>query len=1105
MLAQIAENESERLAALYRYAVLDTPSEPNFDLITRLAASVFAAPIALITLVDADRQFFKSRYGLDATETPRSDAFCAHAILKSEVLVVPNAADDVRFADNPLVTGDPHIRFYAGAPLETEDGYRLGTLCVLDLKPRLPEPGQINALQALAKQVVELLELHRAKRELVAAREELRARSLELNETEARFRAFMEFSPCAAFIKDSAGRLMFANRHCEDLWHLTPGQWLGKTVAELWEPEIAARTQKVDEEILATGISAETVIEAPIFPDGVLRHFLLNKFRFPNGVGGMALGGYAVDISERLASDKNLRASERRYRELFERNPLPCKIYRTSDLQIIDVNQAAISHYGWSRDEFLGLKISSIRVEDEGGSPESGLTSGFSPSRPILHRRKDRSDIWVELSSIEIEVDGCPARLGMANDVTGRVESHNQLENLVTTRTAELRQSEARWRGLVESLPQFVWSTTPDSFCDYISNEWAEYTGVAVADLLGKGWLKTLHPDDPPRLDAEWAHGLAAGHRCDMEYRIRGRDGSYRWFMSRARPVFAVPNGPLTQWLGTSTDIDDKKRSQERLESAVAERTLALEEARKQAESATRAKTDFLAVVSHELRTPLNGVLGMAHLLEDAQFTTEQQGYLNAIHSNGQSLLNLINEILDFSKIEAGKMELAREEFPLRSVLEESVDAVWPAAMAKDVRLMLRLADDLPLRVIGDAGRLRQILLNLLSNGVKFTEQGEVELSVQGGRVTNGRRRLHFSVKDTGIGLSPEQLAPLFQPFTQADSTNARRFGGTGLGLSIVKRMVELMGGNIEVSSELGKGSTFRFDLCFEQAGSVPDAPSRSGSDTPARDKAGLRGLFAQHKVRILVADDNLSNQLVALGTLKKFGLQADAVEDGARAVAALASSSYDLVLMDVRMPGTDGLEATRQIRKAEQASNKRRLPVIAMTASAMASDREMCREAGMDDFVSKPFLPQTLADVLTKWLPAAPNPAGTPQQPASSQASSRFNLASLLSRLMGNQRLAEIILDGFLSDMPGQLQSLKNYVQSGNAKQIGDQAHLVNGAAAAVSGEAMCSVALKMELAGKAGDLATARECMLNLAAEFDLLHEAIREKRLEIRTSLD
>ena len=267
MRAGIAENESERLAALYRYEVLDTPPEANFDLITSLAASVFGAPMALITLIDPDRQSFKSRYGLSVTETPRDDAFCAHAILSSDVLVVPDAATDARFVDNPLVLHDPKIRFYAGAPLETADGFRLGTLCVMDREPRLPEPRQIKALQALARQVIELLEFHRAKRELVAVRDELSARSRELNASEARFSAFMEHNPCVAYIKDATGQVLYANRYSEELWRQPPGYWIGKTTDELFGPEIAARVRKVDEALLSSDKPGQ-MTEAFTTPDG---------------------------------------------------------------------------------------------------------------------------------------------------------------------------------------------------------------------------------------------------------------------------------------------------------------------------------------------------------------------------------------------------------------------------------------------------------------------------------------------------------------------------------------------------------------------------------------------------------------------------------------------------------------------------------------------------------------------------------------------------------------------------------------------------------------------------------------------------------------------
>ena len=1102
MRAGIAENESERLAALYRYEVLDTPPEANFDLITSLAASVFGAPMALITLIDPDRQSFKSRYGLSVTETPRDDAFCAHAILSSDVLVVPDAATDARFVDNPLVLHDPKIRFYAGAPLETADGFRLGTLCVMDREPRLPEPRQIKALQALARQVIELLEFHRAKRELVAVRDELSARSRELNASEARFSAFMEHNPCVAYIKDATGQVLYANRYSEELWRQPPGYWIGKTTDELFGPEIAARVRKVDEALLSSDQPGQ-MTEAFTKPDGTLRDFLLTKFSFPDGSGGRALGGFAVDITERLANEKRLLAAERRYREFFERNPVPSCIYRVSDLRIIDINQAAIDQYGWSREEFLSMAVTAIRATGENGSVEEylqQLASDLASSKPIRHRRKDKSDIWVELSSIELEIDGCPARLGMAIDVTERVEAQSHLEGLVAQRTVELQKSEARWRGLVESLPQFVWSTTPDGLCDYMSQEWADYTGVPTAELLGMGWAKTLHPDDPKRLEPKWKLALETGIGRDLEYRIRAKDGSYRWFISRQRPIRAGEDGPITQWLGTSTDIDDQKRSETRLESAVAERTLALEEARERAESATRAKSDFLAVISHELRTPLNGVLGMAYLLEDTPLTEEQQTYLNTLHSSGESLLTVIDQVLDFSKIEAGKMSLASEEFTLRTVLEESLDSVWPAATAKDLRLCLDLADDAPYSVIGDRGRLRQVLLNLLSNGVKFTEHGEVLLAVACETTPEERLKLHFSVKDTGIGLSPEQLGRLFQPFTQADSSNTRRFGGTGLGLSIVKRLVELMGGTLGVSSQPSEGSTFWFELCLGQGSSMAiDVEAAAAPDAPKH--AGLSGLFSHCDVRILLAEDNISNQQVALGILKKMGLQADTADDGAKALAALASVPYDLVLMDVRMPGTDGLEATREIRKAELTGQTRHLPVIAMTASAMASDVEKCRAAGMDDFIAKPFLPQTLADILKKWLPGGNgNEANVESMtpPQWTVADSKvFDMTSLLGRLMGDERLAGRVLDGFLGDMPRQIQTLARFVEGGNAREIEDQAHRIKGAAAAVSGEEMRAVALEMELAGKAGNVAVARERIGTLATQFERLQEAIKANR--------
>ena len=593
VVAVIDKNELDRLAALDRYKVLDTPPEPSFDLITGLAAEMFGAAISLITLVDSDRQFFKSCQGLEIRETPREHAFCAHAILSGEVMVVCDAAADPRFADNPLVVGDPHIRFYAGAPLETADGFRLGTLCVVDSKPRpFPESNQISLLTVLARQVVELLELHRTKTDLKTMRGTLTTCSRELEATEERFRAFMEYNPSMAYIKDEEGRVLYANPQCERLWHLTSDELVGRSTEELWSAPVAIRIRKMDEALLRSSDAHTHLTDMVEAVDGVRRQYLLTKFSFPQESGKRAIGGFAVDITERVKSEQELRASESRYRELFERNPLPSLIYRIEDLQILDVNKAGIEHYGWSRAEFLALRVTDIRLPFECEGVEAELrqmtSSSQARTKPLRHRRNKRSEIWVELASIEIETDGVPARLVMADDITDRIEAKNRLEELVAQRTSELQRSEAQWRGLVEALPQFVWSTSPDGLVDYMSKGWALYSGVAAAELLGLGWLETVHPEDRARID-ESQQSWARGESFDLEYRIRANDGSYRWFMARGQPVRLVEGGPITQWLGTTTDIDDKKRSEERLESAVAERTVALEKKHETAPNAQRA------------------------------------------------------------------------------------------------------------------------------------------------------------------------------------------------------------------------------------------------------------------------------------------------------------------------------------------------------------------------------------------------------------------------------------------------------------------------------------------------------------------------------------
>jgi PAS domain S-box-containing protein len=531
-----------------------------------------------------------------------------------------------------------------------------------------------------------------------------------------------------------------------------------------------------------------------------------------------------LDVTRRAHAESALRESEARARELFDRNPLPAWIYRTADFKILDVNEAAIANYGWTREEFLSLTLRAIRLENEFDAVEEDVQLRFARherSGPWRHRRKDGSVTWVELAGQDLSRGDSSTRLVLVNDITARLEAeknlkltHENLEGLVEQRTAELRESRLKWRALVEAIPQIVWATGPAGEADYVSPRATEYTGLPPAELQSGRWVALAHPADRSRAVAGWQAALASGADYGAEFRLRSKNGDYRWFKAAGKPVRNAA-GQITRWLGTCSDIEDQKRSEEILEAAVTRRTMELAEARDKAESATRAKSQFLAAMSHEIRTPMNGVIGMANHMFDTELTSQQRCYMDTIRSSGEALITVINDILDFSKIEAGRLDLERTQFDLSTLIEEAIELVTPQAVCKDLKVFCQVDDSIPLDLIGDPARLRQIVINLLSNAVKFTAEGSVSLTVTRQANQNELTVLRFAVRDTGIGLTPNQRSGLFQAFQQGDVSTTRRFGGTGLGLAICKRLVEMMGGTIGVSSQLGEGSTFWFNICL--------------------------------------------------------------------------------------------------------------------------------------------------------------------------------------------------------------------------------------------------------------------------------------------------
>ena len=408
--------------------------------------------------------------------------------------------------------------------------------------------------------------------------------------------------------------------------------------------------------------------------------------------------------------------------------------------------------------------------------------------------------LYVDAPAPRVDAEGSARWRGYLQDITDQ----KRLEE-------EQRDSQQRYRALVSATASLVWETTADGEVEDLP-EWRAYTGLSVEEVRGWGWLNAVHPDDRARTGEVWQKAIDSIGLYETEYRIRRKDGAYHWHLARGIPILDA-NGSIRMWVGSCLDIDARRRAEEELQAA-----------KEVAEEATAMKSMFLANMSHEIRTPMNAVIGMAYLALKTPLSEKQRDYVNKIHNAGTSLLGVINDILDFSKIEAGRLDIETVDFRLDDVIASVTSITAQKAQDKGLEFLAEVASSVPQNLVGDPLRLGQVIANLINNAIKFTEHGEVYLKAELLEQVGERARLRFSVKDTGIGMTPEQEARLFQPFSQADASTTRKHGGTGLGLTISKRLVELMGGEIWLESEPGVGSTFRFTVSVGVASGPPQS-----------------------------------------------------------------------------------------------------------------------------------------------------------------------------------------------------------------------------------------------------------------------------------------
>lgn len=1311
-------NEQQRISALKYYQILDTTPEEEFDHLTELASLICKVPVAVISLVDAERLWFKSKIGLAISETVKNNSFCQYAISGKEIFIVENAMSDDRFKENSLVTGKPHIRFYAGIPLIDPNGFALGTLCIIDTVSRKLDSSQRKALSLLAKDVVS----------------QIVARKIKILFTQSE--KLFQISIDSIVIVDMQGLFKKINPAFIKLLGWSEAELIGQNFLNYLHPD--------DIDISKTEMKNLNL--------GNFTLNFTNRYKTKSGIYKELSWTARPDINsgEIFAIARDITEDKKLQNELIKTKEILEQTNEIAQIGVWEINFAEDKIY-WSQNtkEILGVsphyepKINSTFDFFKAGENQNQfvkifnqvIKSGGEFDQEFILNSAQGKEIWVRaIGKAVLSNNKCHRMYGLFSDITEKklLEIENQknqdrlkvaqkiakigswefnlltndliwsdelfrifeidiktkaselfnlyrnrlvpnellmldkkIENAIKTGVGftieqlanfengkrikhilsvaeivkdsngapifltgisqdiseskliqeKLRINEERWHYAFEASGDGIWDWDPIKKTFFYSIRWLDMLGYLPDEFTDseQEWNSRIHPDDVALVSAQINDSLIGKSESFMqEYRFLNKKGEYIWILNRGKVVARNAKGFATRLIGTHTDINEQKIAEQKyrqkenwirslianmddlvfvldnklvfkeyfqkateslfldpelfvgkhymsvglpsevafiikstLEKCILTKTsqkaeyklellngtrwfdlgisfvcddnnlitdficvarditiqkqiqIEIVQAKELAESASITKSEFLANMSHEIRTPLNGLIGFSDLLMNTKLDITQQLYISTIYNSAKSILDIISDILDFSKIEAGKLEIEYQKTDIEQLMVEALNLVSYQCQIKKLELLLNVSSEIPQFIWTDPIRLRQILVNLLGNAIKFTSTGEVELKVEVLSKKNDKTELRFSVRDTGIGIEPKKLEKLFKPFSQGDTSISKIFGGTGLGLTISKKLLSLMGlPTLQIISELGKGSTFYFDgifksefnniqlyenidkfknvLCvFSNENSykitkdilakynIQCVNSKNGRDalinlkneTPYDvviidfDLPDMNGIELIKKIKentnlairnlpliftynsnanlnenlnenlndykakylllkpihtrslmttlsklniekddklitensfdklkkleyktIMVVDDNKVNLLLSKTILKKILPNPIILEakDGMEAIELFKSNSPDFIFMDIQMPNLNGYQATAEIRKLE---NSGRIPIIALTAGTVIGEKERCLEAGMDDYISKPFSKEAIIDIIDKYL----------------------------------------------------------------------------------------------------------------------------------------